>query len=76
MIYSNSQDALRIFIDSLSIGKKLVSICEDVLYDTRNNNFLKGLSPETKKMLKSTLNNIFDERFRKQDFITSWLKIK
>lgn len=80
MVYSNSQDALQsVFIDSLSIGEKMASATSEallvylkmVLYDTRNNDLLKGLSPETKKVLKSNINNIFDQRFRKQDFITS-----
>jgi hypothetical protein len=70
---------LKIFMDSLSIGEKLASATSEalsayvkmVLYDTRNNDPLKGLSPETKKVLKSAINNMFDERFRNQDFITS-----
>jgi hypothetical protein len=31
MLYSNSQDALKIFIDSLSIGEKLASATSEAL---------------------------------------------
>ena len=72
------QDALKdVFIDSLKFNEKLFNafskaysayIKTAFFYD--KNNLVKDYS-ESEKILKSTIGNIFDERFREEDFITT-----
>jgi len=74
------QDALKdVFIDSIRLNEKLYNafseaysayIKKTFFYDKNNNNLVKGFLPESEKILKSTIKNIFDERFREEDFIT------
>lgn len=76
------QDALKnVFIDSIRINEKLynalleahsVYVKTTSLYNN-NNNTVKGFLPESEKMLKREIANIFDERFREKDFITDQL---
>ena len=74
--YIDSQNDLQsIFIESLQFNEKLFrafseaysTYIKTILY---TNNLVKGL-PETETILKSRIGNIFDERFREKDFVTT-----